>query len=278
MIDQSTPTIHRWHHKHMLSLCLVTGGCIAAAQPAPQEAQTAQQVELVAAPAIQWQASLGYHRYREPVMQLQGPEVGLGLRWSATPMLRVEAQWWGSTLRYDSNGTGSMSGVANHEFRGLALYRFGQAESWLPQYQVGLAGAYIYNDLRGRTTTHAVGYERISEQLWLPLRWQSGAQMLGLKAPYLLQYEVGWLLHGRQLSRLSQVGPGYADADNTQRQGVYLQLNAVRPADPASMGPYWEPYVRITRIPRSDVVPVNSGSLALEPSNTRIQLGVSRVW
>ena len=138
MTIRHIPHTRRWRSgQRMLGLCLVTMACVAAAQSAPPQAPTTQQENPIAAPAVHWQASLGYHHYREPDMRLQGPEVGLGLRWSAMPTLRVEVQWWGATLRYDSNGTGSMSGVANHEFRGAALYRLGHADSWLPHYQIG---------------------------------------------------------------------------------------------------------------------------------------------
>lgn len=223
---------------------------------------------------LRWQAGLGYQHYREPLMQLRGPEIGLGVQWAASPSLVLEAQWWGGQQRYSSPQSGTLSGVANHEFRTLALYRLGDADAWLPNPQLGLAGHFVYNDLRGQTSTQSQGYERLSQQLWLPLRWSSSLPWPQLGPQASLQWELAWLLRGRQTSRLSQASPHYTDAHNTQRRGLYMQLSAVQDRAEA----HAEPYLRVTHVGRSDLQTLSSGQRVYEPSNTRVQVGVNWAW
>ncbi len=77
-------------------------------------------------------------------------------------MYRLEGRYsWGS-LDYDSQGTGSMEGVKDHIFEARALagldVKYDQKTMVTPY--LGLGFRYLYDDLRGETTTGAIGYRR----------------------------------------------------------------------------------------------------------------------
>ena len=218
--------------------------------------------------------ALGYGLYRESGMSLRGPEAVLGLRWRPDPGQRYELEWLGASQHYGSDATGSKNGVPYYETRLQGLYDWTGVPDWLQPLSVGWRLHYGYNDLRGSTSTQHQGYERITQQLWLPLRWQTQTRVLD--APQTLDLELGWLLYGVQTSRLSQAGPSYADARNIQRSGLYLQLRAHAPATAGKA--FWEPSLRIVRIGNSNEVSAGNGYLVIEPASLFIHIGISRIW
>lgn len=220
------------------------------------------------------QIGLGYGLYRESAMSLRGPELLLGLRWKPSPTQRYALEWSAAQQHYDSDDTGAKSDVPYYEGRLQGLYRLGDGPAWLRDPELGWLVHYGYNDLRGRTTTQHIGYERVSWQLWLPLRWRASAWFT--EPSTALELEIGWLLYGQQTSRLSQVSAVYTDARNQQRHGVYLQVRGPRWG--GSSAAQWEPSLRITRIEDSDKVRVSTSKYALEPANLFIHLGLARVW
>lgn len=135
-----------------------------------------------------------------------------------------------------------------------------------PQWQYGLALHTHSNFLRGTTTLGFGGYDRLSTQVWLPVRWQSlGDQPWAVDA--------GWLLWGEHVSRLSQVNASLQDVTNTQRKGAYLQISQKI----SSSRGVFEPYARWTRVDDSDVSQVTVDGQtrgAYEPQNNRVNLGV----
>jgi hypothetical protein len=214
----------------------------------------------------QWGISGGVNRYTESLMQLSGPEVGLHARWSGLeqlPRWQLEGDVLLGLQRYTSQDSGSMRHVGNIEtrWRGLyPVYATGQGdEGW----SAGLALHTLWNDLRGKTTTHNVGYEREALHLWLPLRW-TGANAW--------TWEGAVLLRGRHTSRLSEVRSTYTDVHNTQKSGVYLQAST---RFDLKGGTSLNPFVRLTRLGDSDSAPMG-GSNWVEPKSQRWQIGA--VW
>lgn len=104
------------------------------------------------------------------------------------------------------------------------------------------------------------------------MRWASG---------YGLEVDAGLLIYGRHTSKLSDVGPSYSDANNTQRHGQYAQLSMqLQMKD----GEVIKPFIRYTHLGDSDTVlvrgPQNKCSsgfcTATEPMSQRWQIGA--VW
>lgn len=214
------------------------------------------------APADDWRLSLGYQHYSEPAMRLQGPEMGLHWRRPVGIGMQLEAEALVGIQNYNSDSTGSLNEVLNVDTRWRVMQPLGA----LPAFSYGLALHTHYNNLRGTTSTDNGGYERISAQIWLPVRWSiSSAQ------PW--EIDAGALLWGRHTSRLSQAGPGNSDVTNVQRTGFYLQGSTTLAS---SYGPI-TPYVRWAWVDNSDEKVTQFTGLrqrVYEPRNNRVDVGL----
>ena len=213
---------------------------------------------------LEWSTSAGMNHYKEPVMQLHGPELGLHAktrRQGNVPGVMGEADVFIGQQHYTSNTTGSMDGVTNIESRWRGLSRVLPGLGPTQGLYAGLGLHTLWNDLRGNSTTGGSGYERQAVQLWLPLRWVSDDAW---------QFETGLLLRGRHGSKLSQSDPNKPDITNTQRHGVYAQASWDYSLDSRQM---ITPYVRYSYLADSDVV-----KTWYEPNSQRWQLGLTWHW
>lgn len=256
------------HKKIFISLLAITAATLSCAQTVEPTS-----------PHIQWGVSGGMNDYKEPgLMRLKGPEVGLHARftnWAEMP----HAQWEGDLLlgkqKYTSVSSGSMTGVTNLETRWRALVPVFSDAPTQEGFFTGLALHTLWNDLRGTSTFNGEtygGYQRSAAQLWLPVRWASGDG---------LDVDAGLLIYGRHTSKLSDVGPSYSDAHNTQRHGQYAQLSIqLKIKD----GEVIKPFIRYTHLGNSDTVLVRGPQnkcptgycSATEPISQRLQVGA--VW
>lgn len=165
----------------------------------------------------------GWHGYREPAlsMRLDGPQVGLRVRWAPDALQGGEIDFEAEvgSVDYQSRDSGFMNG--SPRFRTSAALLAGPfPASFLPR--PGLALTTEWTDLRGLTSTGAPGYERFNRSLWLVGQWR--VEPLSLPGrPAVLQ--AGALLAGWHDSYLSQAGD-YGDVTNRQRRGLALSLDA----------------------------------------------------
>ena len=237
----------------LLSLCAawVFVGAIVPVQAQPEQALGA------------WQLSTGWQDYSEPQMNLKGPE--LGVHWQSQKLgpYTLEADAHLGLQNYSSVPSGRLNSVLNLDTRWRAL----RASTAQPQWQYGLALHTHANFFRGTTSFGFGGYDRLSTQVWLPVRWRSADPQ-----PWVV--DAGWLLWGEHVSRLSQVNPRLQDVTNQQRKGVYLQISKNVHTDLGEM----EPYARWTWVDNSDVrwVTVAPGQARgdFEPRNNRLQVGL----
>lgn len=210
----------------------------------------------------QWRLSLGYQHYSEPDMRLQGPELGLHWRRPSPHSLNFEADALVGVQNYSSAISGRLNDVLNIDTRWRVL----QPSSAWPQWSYGLALHTHFNDLSGTTSLGYGGYQRISAQIWLPVRWR-------LQTEQAWEIDAGALLWGQHVSRLSQVGRGNSDVSNVQRSGVYLQASTTVES---SYGPL-TPYLRWAWVGDSDEKVVQLSGLrqrVYEPRNNRVDVGV----
>jgi hypothetical protein len=233
---------------------LCAAGCLLGAIGAAQ-AQTEQALG-------GWQLSAGWQDYSEPQMNLKGPE--LGLHWQSRPLgaYTLEAEAHVGLQNYSSPQSGRLDSVLNLDTRWRAL----RALTSQPQWQFGLAVHTHTNFLRGTTNLGYGGYDRLSTQVWLPVRWQS------LGDPR-WTVDAGGLLWGEHESHLSQVNTSLQDVTNTQRKGAYVQIGQKRHTSRGEL----EPYARWTWVDDSDVRGVMvAGQVrgAYEPRHNRLQLGL----
>ena len=210
-----------------------------------------------------WQLSTGWQDYREPQMNLKGPE--LGVHWQSQKLggFTLEADAYLGLQNYSSVQSGRLNSVLNLDTHLRAL----RASTDQPQWQYGLALHSHANFFRGTTSLGFGGYHRLSTQLWLPVRWHSASSQ-----PWAV--DAGWLLWGEHVSRLSQVNTNLQDVTNQQRKGAYLQISKKVKTDHGEM----EPYARLAWVDDSDVrwVTVAPGVDRgdYEPRNNRLQVGL----
>ncbi|MGH8700422.1 MAG: hypothetical protein ACREVR_04490 [Burkholderiales bacterium] len=216
-----------------------------------------------------------YH-YEEPnFMKLTGDRIGaVGAYTFTSPdrvYSRIDLRASYGKLKYESQGTGTMDHVPDWIVEARAVigrdYLTGDSAALSPF--IGLGYRYLYNDLRGTSSTGAIGYQRYSNYVYLPLgltaRFRTGERWV--VAPT-VEYDV--FLGGRQYSQLSDTGIGYSDASNRQRDGYGYRANLMLENGRWTFGPwlnYWN-------IKDSDTVPIGLGRAALEPANWTREYGV----
>ncbi|WP_310626885.1 hypothetical protein [Limnohabitans sp.] len=212
--------------------------------------------------------SAGVNRYQEPgLMQLLGAEMGLHPRitgWHAMPQAQLEGDVFLGKQRYTSTESGSINGVTNIETRWRGLLPLFGSTSPQVGFSSGVAVHTLWNDLRGRSSTGAGGYERSAVQLWLPVRWASGD---------VWELDAGLLMYGRHSSKLSEASKGYDDIVNTQHRGQYAQVSMKVPSSNGDGS--LKPFVRYTHLADSNEA-VMGGKYWVEPESQRWQIGA--VW
>jgi hypothetical protein len=209
-----------------------------------------------------WQLSSSWQNYSESQMNFKGPELGVHWQSQRFGLYSFEADAHLGVQNYSSVQSGRLNSVLSLDTRWRALRAF-KAQ---PQLHYGLALHTHANFFRGTTSLGFGGYDRLSTQVWLPVRWHSASSR-----PWTVH--AGWLLWGEHLSRLSQANTSLQDVTNQQRKGAYLQISKKVNTDLGEM----EPYARWAWVDRSDVMKVNMASLSTvsyEPENTRLQMGM----
>lgn len=168
-------------------------------------------------------------------------------------------------------GSGTKDSVPNTIIEGRAL----MGADFLPEDGVGVTPyigigyRYLFNDLRGFTTTGAIGYRRYSRYLYLPLgmtmRFRAGEKWV--VAPTV---EYDYFIRGEQESMLSDTGLGFVDVTNRQRKGYGYRASLMFERGNIAFGPWihgWE-------IEDSDIVAIGLGEFGLEPKNETVEAGI----
>lgn len=222
-----------------------------------------------------WEAGvqLSGYRYEEPAtMWLEGPRFGVSGAYTAvTPrraFARLEGRWSFGQLEY--HGSGVMTNVPDHivEVRLLAGrdYRSGSIR-WSPY--VGGGFRYLYNDLRGATSTGAIGYQRESNYFYLPLGVTLRMPVAEgwVLAPQ-IEYDV--FVRGVQRSYLSDTGLGFGDVSNQQNSGRGYRVQLLVESRRWTLAPwmhYWD-------VKDSDIQPIGMGLAGYEPANWTREAGL----
>lgn len=211
--------------------------------------------------------------YEEPgLMSLEGPRLGAAGAYTFVapqrPFVRIEGRVSFGVLDYE--GSGALFDVPDQilEARLLLGGDFGDSRvRWSPY--AGAAYRYLYNDLRGVSTTGAIGYRRESTYFYVPLGVALRTQLAGglVLAP---QLEYDAFVRGTQRSYLSDTGLGLGDVTNRQNSGRGWRAQLMFESRRWSAGPwvhYWD-------VEDSDLQPVAPGIAAYEPANQTREAGV----
>lgn len=223
------------------------------------------------------------YQYREPgIMSLKGTKTGLDLSatkaWPIKLFIRGDLRIASGNVDYQSNGTGSARGNPDRYFevRGLVGMDRVFEESSLSPY-TGFGYRYLYDDIRGASSSGAVGYRRESNYYYLPIglvyrkAFNDRSSLMGT-----LEYDQ--LLLGQQVSKLSDTGLGYSDVTNDQHDGYGLKFSLKYQAAAWTVGPYlyyWDIAQSNTAILYQYGSPIGYG---WEPANNTIETGMMAVW
>jgi hypothetical protein len=134
---------------------------------------------------------------------------------------------------------------------------------------VGFGYRYLYNDLRGTTSTGFAGYQRFSHYWYAPIGVTSRIKVDGgwVIAPTI---EYDYFIEGRQESQFTDVGVGFVDATNKQDKGYGYRVSLTAEKGSWAFGPwmhYW-------KIEDSDIVPIGFGFGGFEPQNETREFGL----
>ena len=178
--------------------------------------------------------SLANYRYQETsngsfFMSNDGNKLGLHGAFTKT----LAKHWfWGGDLKlsyglvsYDSASDGRK--IDNPDLLTEIRFTGGRDfsyDNYLLAPYFGLGHRVLFNDLRGTTSSGAVGYRRLSQYTYLPLGL-TFRQRMGPKARLSTSLEYDWLLEGRQQSFLSDVTVGSNDPINLQNYGQGLRFS-----------------------------------------------------
>lgn len=227
-------------------------------------------------------ATLSHYRYEESSLnvKLDGYKGGLDLAVITNPRGAWFFRWEGRYAYGDTDysGSGTKSGNTDWyaDLRGLVSRDFDHGTYVLAPY-TGLGFRYLFNDIRGTTSTGAVGYTRISQYTYLPvgvthrLRLESGARLA-------TTLEGDYLIKGRQTSTLSDASPLFADVTNDQRNGYGIRGSMYYEKDRWLLGP-WFQYWRTTRSDPAPLLATIAGTTfivgtAFEPANKTTEIGL----
>lgn len=172
---------------------------------------------------------------------------------------------------YSSGVSGTLNDRPDwyYEIRGLVGKDFHFGGYTLSPY-AGLGYRYLFNDLRGVTSTGARGYRRESNYASLPIG-ATHKMNLANQAQLLTTVEYSYLIRGRQDSKLSDINGATQDLGLTQRSGYGLRLGTMVRFSTWAVGPS----LSLWRIKESDRA--NAG-LTFEPRNTTYEFGVKGVY
>jgi len=223
-------------------------------------------------------------RYEEPgVMEEEGMMYGINGFYSCRSknnvVFKLEAKTSWGKVDYASVNTGTMDDLDDYMFEvrtlgGLALY---PSERMTVMPYIGFGYRYLYDDLRGTSTTGAKGYEREANYFYFPLGaeadvklrndWSVGAT-----------FEFDFFARGIQRSYLSQAISGLNDLSNDQKQGYGLRgsLRLKKKMDKIDF--LLEPFVRYWDIEKSEEALLTYTGVIIgygyEPANNSLEYGL----
>ncbi len=231
--------------------------------------------------------------YKEPIfnLEIEGAQYGVfgayiyradkgdPLELDVLNMYKIDARFASGPVDYSSSPSGQLKDEDNYvfEIRGVAGYDYLAHERLLLTGYGGFGFRYLNNDSSGRrTTTGALGYERASRYLYLPLGVEALCQITpSWKMMTNLEWDI--FLDGKQTSYLSDANTSFPNIENDQDRGYGLRgsLRIIKVGNGLDL--FLEPFFRYWRIHDSDrTTAVGTGVIVtgLEPDNNTSEYGV----
>jgi len=186
----------------------------------------AQQIDLKTLAGHELAIQYSDYKYEEPgLMNNKGGKLGLEI---ISSKILTDDYFLTGSFRYaigdvKYTGSGTKSGNQDHLWD---LRLVGGKDIVIKDYviapYIGVGRRNLFNDLRGTTSTGAVGYRRNSEYIYIPIGVSHRVKLDG-ESRITTAIEYNYLVSGRQTSYLSDVSAAYAavygDPVNKQTKG-----------------------------------------------------------
>ena len=221
-------------------------------------------------------AQFSTYHYQEPDLNVKLDALKYGINPILTASLygnwfvKADGRFAMGSADYEGSGTSKDHADYISEIRAVAGYDFMFGGFALSPY-AGLGYRYLYNDLRGFSSTGASGYRRNSHYLYMPVGVNPRFRV-GDTDQIAMTFEYDQLLTGRQFSQLSDVS-GYPDLDNDQNAGFGLRGEVMYQWPRWSFGPFFNYW----NINQSETVCATGGVgtiCGVEPHNQTYEFGV----
>ena len=243
----------------------------------------AQSTDLATKTGNELGVSVSGYKYTEPGnMSIKATKIGfdysgtyaIGSEWpnhSNGWFVRGDLRYATGKGDYSSGVSGTLNNMPDwyYEVRGLVGKDFHFGGYTLSPY-AGLGYRYLFNDLRGTTSTGAIGYRRESHYTTLPIGVTHKINLANQKQ-LLTTVEYSYLIRGRQDAKLSDSNPATQDVSLAQRSGYGLRLGTMVRFPTWSVGPS----LVLWRINESDRA---TAALTSEPHNNTYEIGVKGVY
>lgn len=216
------------------------------------------------------------YRYTEPEIDvsIEGRQIGgrVAYTFGITRSMfgRIDARLAYGDLDYSGSGTAEAQPNSIFEVRNVFGRDHYVAEGLVLTPYLGIGYRSLYSDLRGESSTGAVGYRRYSRYLYLPigLTARFGGENQWVVSPTI---EYDYFIRGKQETMLTDTGiPGLPDVENTQNKGVGYRASLRFENGQFSFGPW----IHVWRIENSDIVRISPTEGVLEPENVTKEAGV----
>lgn len=249
-------------------LFMVLGiGCVSAELTLPE-----QEIEIG--------AEVSHIKYEEPdVMNEKGMMYGISgdFTYHKDYMVGAETKLSYGQVDYENSGTMDDIDDVMFEIRGIGGYDIPIFSSSVITPYIGLGYRYLYDDLRGTTSTGASGYRRESNYYYSPIGIETLTDLgnkwfLGLR----IEYDYFW--KGVQKSYLSDYSSTAKDIENDQDKGYGVRASIKLKKNSERVDWSIEPFVKYWDIEDSDLAysGIINGliSYGYEPKNNSTEIGV----
>ena len=258
-----------------MNKALICAALIGAMSPVAS-AQTNESVDpLVTRPGFEIGGQLSDYQFEEPTLGVKIDGLRAGVTGAYTYahdgrwFFRLDGRYAYGSLDYEGSGTLNSIPDSIIETRAVLGKDFFPRSGLSLSPFVGFGYRYLYNDLRGTTSTGFSGYQRYSRYWYVPIGVTSRMKVDGgwVLAP-IIEYD--YFIKGRQVSQFSDIGVGFSDATNKQDEGYGYRLSLMAENGSWAFGP-WMQYWNIEE---SDIVSIGFGFRGFEPKNETREFGL----
>lgn len=189
--------------------------------------------------------------------------------------VKGDARYAYGKLQYASIYSGTKKSIpdCSTEVRLIAGRDFFASDSISVSPYAGVAYRNLFNDLRGLTSTGAIGYRRYSQYWYIPVGLTS---RIGVTDTWLIipTLEYDYLINGQQDTKLSDTNLGFTDVRNKQKEGFGVRGSVMLEKGNEKGSWSFGPWLHVWKIKKTDPAPIGMNFIAWEPNNKTVEVGL----